>query len=187
MEATLALSCPPRVTAAEPIAEDAVWLSALRVGEPWALERFYHAYQPQVFALCWRLTGRTEDAEDAMQGTFIRAFREVRRFRGDSSLKTWVYRIAVNEALGLLRKRRDAPELRDESVSMRDGAPALVEQLAVRNALARLNPQHRAILVLRFWEGLNGPEIAAVLRISVPAVKMRLHRAREEFRKWYQE
>jgi RNA polymerase sigma-70 factor (ECF subfamily) len=63
----------------------------------------------------------------------------------------------------------------------------VVERLAVRAALARVSPAHRAILVLRFWEGLSYLEIAAVLGISLPAVKMRMQRAREEFRKRYEE
>src|SRR5690349_18149339 len=99
MESVLSL----RVTArAEPSGE-AAWLAAARTGEPWALERFYHAYQGQVHALCYRVLGRSEDAKDATQATFVRAFRELPRFRGESTAKTWIYRIAINEALSMLR------------------------------------------------------------------------------------
>src|SRR5947209_1589640 len=165
MDALFCLPCPSRTDTRE----DQDWITAVRAGAPWALERFYYGYQSQVFALCYRIVGRSEDAEDAMQGTFVRAFRQARRFRGDSSLKTWLYRIAVNEALAILRKRRDVPPLHEQAVPVGDGAPGVVERLAVRSALAQLSPQHRAILVLRFWEGLNGPEIARILGISVPA------------------
>lgn len=162
------------------------WLAAARRSEPWALERFYSTYRDLVYSLCYRLTGSAEDAEDAMQATFVRAFRELPRFRGDSSLKTWVYRIALNEALGLRRKRRDTLELTELSAGVGDASASVVEGVAVRAALERLSEEHRIVLVLQFWEGLSGPEIAEVLGLSLPAVKMRLHRARAEFRKNYE-
>lgn len=168
-------------------ADEQAWLSAARRGEQWALERFYHAYQPQVYALCYRLLGRAEDAEDAVQATFVRAFRALPRFRGDSAPRTWLYRIATNEALGLLRRRKETPEWVEERHGAPDGAGAVVERLAVRAALARLSPDHRAVLVLRLWEELSYSEIAAVLGISLPAVKMRLNRAREQFRRQYED
>ncbi|HTE19512.1 MAG TPA: sigma-70 family RNA polymerase sigma factor [Armatimonadota bacterium] len=163
------------------------WLAAARLGEPWALERMYHSYHPQIYALCHRLLGRCEDAQDATQMVFIRAFRDVSRFRGDSALKTWLYKIAVNEAVGLLRRRRDTSELAEDCARVPDGASTVVDRLAVHSALARTAPAHRAILVLRFWEGLDYEEMAAVLGISLAAAKMRLHRARMEFRKRYEE
>lgn len=166
-------------------ADEQGWLAAARLGEQWALERFYHSYQSQVYALCLRLLQRPADAEDAMQETFVRAFRELPRFRGDSCAKTWVYRIAVNQALSMLRRRREGAELHEEAAVAADGAPGLVDQMEIRAALERTRPEHRAVLVLRFWEELSYEEIAAVLGISLPAVKMRLLRAREEFRKCY--
>lgn len=166
--------------------DDAEWLAAARLGEAWALERLYHSYQAPLYALCHRLLGRSEDAQDAMQTAFVRAFRELPRFRGESSLKTWLYRIAVNESVGLLRKRRDPSELAEDTARVSDGAGTVVEQMAVRAALARTCPAHRTILVLRFWEGLTYEEMAQVLGLSVGAVKMRLHRAREAFRKLYE-
>ncbi len=162
------------------------WLAAARRGEPAALEQFYGVYYGRVYALCFRMVARADDAQDATQTTFIRAFRELPRFRGESAIKTWLYRIAVNESLGLLRKRRDTPELSDH-LPAQDGCLLLVDQLAVRDALARTKPAHRAILVLRFWEGLNYEEIAVVLGISLSAAKMRLMRARDEFRRCYEQ
>jgi RNA polymerase sigma-70 factor, ECF subfamily len=168
------------------VLEEQSWLTAARRGEPWALERLYQSYQPQVYALCYRLLGSPADAEDAAQTTFVRAFGALPRFRGESSPRTWLYRIATNEALGLLRRRREAPELLEETAITADGSRAVVERMAVHAALARLTPDHRAILVLRLWEELSYLEIAEVLGISLPAVKMRLSRARDEFRKHYE-
>jgi RNA polymerase sigma-70 factor, ECF subfamily len=176
-----------RLLSRSPAREEAAWLGAARMGETWALEQFYRSYQPPVYALCFRLLSRPDDARDAVQTTFVRAFRELSRFRGDSALKTWIYRIAVNESLGLIRKRRETTPLLDEAEGSADGTSAIVERLAVRATLSRMKADHRAVLVLRFWEGLSYEETAAVLRISLPATKMRLKRAREEFRALYED
>src|SRR5712692_9925169 len=183
VETAFSAALPPRAEAPD----EQGWLTAARRGEPWALEQLYQCHQPQVFALCYRLLERVEDAEDAVQATFVRAFRALPRFRGDSTARTWLYRIATNEALGILRQRREWPSLDEGSVSFPDRAASVVERLAVRAAMARLAPDHRAILALRLWEDLSYTEIAAVLGISLPAVKMRLSRARAEFRKYYED
>jgi RNA polymerase sigma-70 factor, ECF subfamily len=183
METVLSL----RVGARAECGGEETWLSAARAGEPWALERFYNSYQSQVYALCHRVLSRSEDAKDATQSTFVRAFRELPRFRGESTAKTWIYRIAINEALSMLRKRRDVPLPTDDPLPSPCGGPSIVEKLAVEDALSRTRPAHRTILVLRFWEELSYEEIAQVLGISLSAVKMRLLRARDDFRKCYQE
>ena len=167
--------------------EEPGWLGAARQGEPWALEQLYHAHQPQIYALCFRLLQRQDDAEDAVQATFVRAFRALPRFRGQSRVRTWLYRIATNEALSMLRRRREGADWQEERHGTADATGGVVERMAVRAALGRLTPDHRAILVLRLWEELSYEEIAAVLGISLPAVKMRLNRAREQFRKYYEE
>lgn len=161
------------------------WLTAARTGEEWALEQFFHRYQAQVYSLCYRLLGRAEDAQDATQTAFIKAFRSLPRFRGESGVKTWLYRIAVNEAMSLARSRRTTADLGNEASPAPE--PRMVERLAVEAALAQVSADHRAILVLRFWEGLSYEEIAAVLQISLSAAKMRLHRARDEFRRRYED
>jgi RNA polymerase sigma-70 factor (ECF subfamily) len=183
VETAFSAALPPRAEAPD----EQGWLPAARRGEPWALEQLYHCYQPQVYALCYRLLERVEDAEDAVQATFVRAFRALPRFRGESTARTWLYRIATNEALGALRRRRESPPLEEETLSFPDRASSVIERLAVRAVLARLSPEHRAVLVLRLWEDLSYSEIAAVLGISLPAVKMRLNRARAEFRKQYED
>ena len=133
--------------------EEPGWLPAAMAGEPWALERFFHSYQPQVYSLCHRLLHRAEDAQDATQTTFIQAFRHLSRFRGRSGVKTWLYRIAVNESLALLRRRKETRELGpDEWVA--EPGPQVAERLAVQAALQAVSPEHRTALVLRFWEGL---------------------------------
>ena len=83
------------------------------------------------------MLGRAEDAQDAMQTAFVQAFREISRFRGEGSLRNWLFRIALNAALRIARRRRDALELVEETAEVEDDAPGVVERLAVRTALAR--------------------------------------------------
>ncbi|HZP83358.1 MAG TPA: sigma-70 family RNA polymerase sigma factor [Chthonomonadaceae bacterium] len=162
------------------------WLPAARRGERWALEQLYHAYQAQIYSFCYRLLRCADDAEDATQTTFTSAFRALPDFRGDSSLKTWLYRIAVNEATASLRRRRRVGAPIDEEAPVPDGAGSVVERIAVREAMARMKPEQRVVLGLRYWEAMSYAEIAEVLNLSLPKVKMRLHRAREAFRKQYE-
>jgi len=165
--------------------EETTWLDAARRGESWALERFYDTYQKQVHALCTRMMMRAEDAEDAMQATFVQAFRAISKFRGESSAKTWLYRIAMNQCVSMLRRRRDTKEV-PEHLSIPDESEAVVDRLSVHSALRRVSPDNRAILALRYWEDMECDEIAGVFGITISAAKMRLFRARAEFRKYFE-
>ena len=163
------------------------WLSAARKGERWALEDLYRRHNMQIYALCYRIQGRSEDAEDAMQAAFVHAFRELPRFRGDCAARTWLYRMASNEAINTLRKRRrtqNDAEI-DRNTSTPDDAPVVHRRLAVLASLNRLRPDHHVILVLRYWEDLSYEEICSVLELPMPTIKMRLSRARAEFRRHY--
>ena len=181
------ISLIPTKDLPEEPADQAGWLAAAQTGEPEALERFFHMYQAQVYTLCLRLLARTEEAEDATQATFVQAFRALPQFQGRSSVRTWLYRIAMNEAYALLRSRRCAPTVLDSTCMAKDDAVNAMERITVHSTLCRLKPDHRAILVLRFWEQLDYEEIAEVLAISLSAVKMRLSRARDAFRNCYDE
>jgi RNA polymerase sigma-70 factor, ECF subfamily len=173
----------------QPVRSDAAdeqsWLEAARAGEPWALEQFYRSYVAPIHALCARMLGRTHDTEDAVQATFIQAFRALQKFRGDSTIRTWVYRIAVNQCVTMLRKRREAGPVPEELASTDDSAVVVMRE-SVWAALGQIPADQRALLVLRYWEQMDCDEIASVLSISTSAVKMRLHRARLEFRKRYE-
>jgi len=163
------------------------WLHAARSGEQWALDELYRRHYSQIYALCYRILGRSEDAEDAMQAAFVHAFRELPGFRGDCLARTWLYRIATNEAINALRKRkRSVSDAEIESSALApDDAPAVHRKIAVTAALDELRPDHHVILVLRYWEDLSYDEICSVLGLSMPTVKMRLSRARGEFRRRY--
>lgn len=152
-----------------------------------AIEQLYEAYRQPIYTFCLRLLSAAEDAEDATQATFAKAFAALGRFRGDSLARTWLYRIALNEAMAQLRRRKKAAIPLDEQMSSADLTRDVVKNLAVSTALSKLKSDHRTILILRYWEDLAYEEIVEVLRISLPAVKMRLNRAKSEFRRQYGE
>lgn len=167
-------------------ATEDTWLVAARAGETWALERLYSSFHTPLYRLCYRLLGNVEDAEDLLQITFVHAFSGIARFRGKAALKTWLYSIAVRQAAEFHR-RSPAPAARlDENIAGPDTAARIAERLTVDSSLARLSSDFRTVLILRFWEDLSYEEIAGVLGISLPAVKMRLFRAREAFRREYE-
>ncbi|HLJ54214.1 MAG TPA: sigma-70 family RNA polymerase sigma factor [Chthonomonadaceae bacterium] len=165
--------------------EEPCRVAAARQGEPAALEWLFQTYHGAIYALCYRLLSRPEDAEDATQATFVAAFRSLPTFRGDSSVRTWLYRIASNEAMTILRRRRTAPADAPREELQDNRAPDALQRAAVSAAMRRMQPDKRLILALHYWEELSCDEIAAVLGVSISAAKMRLKRAREEFQRHY--
>ncbi len=144
------------------------------------------------YTLALRLVGNEEDARDVVQEAYLRAFRSIGRFRGDAAFSTWLYRITANCAstsLGRRNRHRHEPLADDASVAdespdrdpaLQADAGALRDELTV--ALADLPPRLRAVVVLRDVYDLPHEAIAAELGISVPAAKVRLHRARRRLR-----
>ena len=165
--------------------EEPRWLAAAQQGESEALERLFQTYHRSVYALCYRILSRADDAEDAAQSAFVCAFRGLSRFRAQSSLKTWIYRIAVNESVNLLRRRRNAPDALAEDSPGAAFAADFVQKAAVQSVLRNMRPDQRLALILFYWEDLSCEEIAQVMDISLSAAKMRLKRAREEFQRRY--
>ena len=179
--------------------EDAL-VTALTKGVEEAFEILIQRYQQPVYNLVCRLLNDPSDAADIVQEVFLKVFRNIGSFRGNSSLKTWIYRIAVNEAYNHRRwfsrhqrqevalGREDGPLSYADSVA--DPSPTPFDQAAdhetralVEQALEKLNPKFRAAVVLRDIEDLSYEEIAAVLDISLGTVKSRILRGREGLRK----
>ncbi len=147
-----------------------------------AFEVLVRRHQGRVYRVALRLLDSDADAQDATQETFVRAWRALVRFRGESAVSTWLYRIVTNRCLSVLAARRGAERL-DPELSSWGGDPAeITEQhehfAAVARQVASLPPEQRAALVLRDFEGLSYEQVAAVLEVSLPAVKGRIHRAR---------
>jgi RNA polymerase sigma-70 factor, ECF subfamily len=183
---------------------DIQFLESLRRGEAAAFERLVAERSGDVYALLYRLTADVEEARDLTQETFLRAFQSISRFRGEANLKTWLYRIAVNQARNRWRwwrrRRREATVSLDgsdrpdeQSLTGRLQNEAAVdpeqETLArereeqLREALFGLRPSYREAVILRDVEGFSYEEIAETLQINIGTVKSRLARGRLELRK----
>lgn len=176
-------------------------LEGLRRGQEAAYETLIARFEGPVFNIVSRLTDDPSEASDVVQEVFLKVFRNVGSFRGESSLKTWMYRIAVNEArnhrrwFGRHRRQEVGLEaepgeakgiedyLADPGRSPLDVTLDHETQKLVEAALLEVNPKFRAALVLREMEGLSYEEIAEILEISLGTVKSRILRGRDALRK----
>ncbi|MBK8915758.1 MAG: sigma-70 family RNA polymerase sigma factor [Phycisphaerales bacterium] len=172
-------------------------LEALARGDPAAFEALVRGEAGRMLAVARRILGNEHDAHDAVQDAFVSALRALPRFAGQSSLSTWLHRIAINAALMKLRTRRSRPQVSIESLQPRfieDGhhadpvdswstapdARAMTAEARefVRDAIERLPETHRTVLLLRDIEELDTRQTAELLEIDPGTVKVRLHRAR---------
>ncbi|MCA9680138.1 MAG: sigma-70 family RNA polymerase sigma factor [Kofleriaceae bacterium] len=165
--------------------EDAVLIAACRRGEQRAMEALYHQYKRRVFGLVHRIVGPA-DVEEVAQDVFVRVFRGLPSFRGESALGTWIYRLAVNAALSHVSRRSRRSEVGDDELE-RVAAPEEVRRdprlsARVEDAMARLPAGYRAILVLHDVEGLSHEECAAIMDCRVGTSKSQLHKARAKMR-----
>jgi RNA polymerase sigma-70 factor (ECF subfamily) len=191
---SMTFAAPKKLLAPLPIAtpkptenielDDSALVKACQRGEHRAMELLYHRYKRRVFGLVVRIVG-SSDAEEVVQEVFVRIFRGLARFRGDSALSTWVYRLSVNASLSHLSRRKRRPECEEwvEQVAApekprRDpGLSARLEQ-----ALQLLPPGYRAVLVLHDIQGLNHEECAQILGCRTGTSKSQLHKARAKMR-----
>jgi len=181
---------------------DVEFIERLKRGEAVAFEMLIAEHSGEIYGLLFRLTENGEEARDLTQETFLRAFQNIDRFRGEADLRTWIYRIAINQARNRWRwwrrRRRDATVSLDSSLgqSSQTVGETLVEgtenpeqqtlaherEVALRTALRKLSRSYREAVVLRDIEGFSYEEIAATLGINVGTVKSRLARGRQELR-----
>lgn len=186
-----------------PFAE-AQFIDRLKAQDAAAFDFLVNDRTPEIYALLYRLTEDPEEARDLTQETFLQAYRNIQHFRGDADLRTWLYRIAVNQARNRWRwwKRRrrgvtvsldaaaeaDQPSIGSRLADERSENPeqftlARERESAIMSALRSLARPYREAVVLRDVEGLSYEEVAAALDISVGTVKSRLSRGRLELRK----
>jgi RNA polymerase sigma-70 factor, ECF subfamily len=181
--------------------EDLQLVTRLQSGEETAYEELIARFQQPIYSLVHRLVDDQSDASDVTQDVFLKVFRSIGSFRGQSSLKTWIYRIAVNEAHNRRRwfGRHRRPEVGLET--QEEGSRGLIDSLcdhsrspyeqalneewrtAIHKALDGLNPVFRSAVVLRDIEDLSYEEIADVLEVSLGTVKSRILRGREALRR----
>ncbi len=183
----------------EPPSEESILVEAARGGDISAFESLVRRYERNVFRIAQHITQNREDAEDVVQDAFLKAYQNLGQFQGQSKFYTWLVRIAVNEALMRLRRRRPErmvsidEDVKTEEDSMpreiADWSPNPEQQYTqaeLKDILGKtiqgLPPSFRTVFVLRDVEGLSTEETASALELSVPAVKSRLLRARLQLR-----
>ena len=183
----------------EPVFNETPLVLQARSGDVAAFSKLVEKYEGKIFRLARHITNNQEDAEDILQETFLKAYEHLDAFQGNSKFYTWIVRIAVNESLMKLRKRKS-----DRSVSLDEqidtGEDVIAREIAVwednpedrysqqelreilDEAIASLPPIFRSVFVLRDIEELSSEETAQMLDLTVPAVKSRLLRARLKLR-----
>jgi RNA polymerase sigma-70 factor (ECF subfamily) len=172
--------------------DQASLVAAAKAGDRAAFEELVRATYADSYTLAYRLTGDTEDARDVVQEAYLRAYRSLRRFRGDAQFSTWLYRIVANCSSTVLAKRARTrhDDLPDDALLADERAEAdpqaMAEATSLRDrvgvALERLPPPLRAVVVLRDVYDMPHEAIAAELGITEAAAKVRLHRARRKLR-----
>jgi RNA polymerase sigma-70 factor (ECF subfamily) len=176
--------------------DDIALVQRAKDGEDAAFAELLERHQGRVYHHALRLMGNPQDAEEVLQDTFLKVFRNLDRFEERSRFSTWIYRIATNEALMRLRRshrKREVSlderlertegegrgeEIRDFARSALDHAMDAEIRRALDRTLAELPEEYRVVFTMRDLDGLTNAEVAEVLEISVPAVKSRLHRSR---------
>jgi RNA polymerase sigma factor (sigma-70 family) len=160
---------------------DAELVARARAGDSTAFATLAGDCRTRVWAICLRLTGNHADAEDAMQDALMAAWQHIGSFRQEARFGTWLYRIAANAALGIVRRRRDTPldpQEHDYLIVIDDHADDHAERDRVQTALEQVPEPFRTALVLREYGDLSYEEIAAHQGVGVQTVKSRLYRAR---------
>ncbi|SEF51983.1 RNA polymerase, sigma-24 subunit, RpoE [Bryocella elongata] len=188
----------PEGVAAEPH-PDVLLVEQARAGDTAAFEKLIRQYDRQIFRTALHITQNREDAEDITQDVFFKAFQKLDQFKGNSKFSTWLVRIAVNESLMRLRKRKTSKTVSmDQDVETDEGSiprdfaewrPNPEQTFSqselgdiLRKTIAGLPPGFRTVFTLRDIENLSTEETAEALGLSVPAVKSRLLRARLQLR-----
>ncbi len=158
-------------------------IQQLRNGNKQARTKFYEQYRQKLYHYCYQLLGNRSDAEDTVHETFIKIFNGINNLQSAAAFRTWMYTIARNEALQLIRKRRPHVPLNKLELANEQASEARMESdetaHIVQKEIDTMKPEYREIILLREYHHLSYDEIAAVTDITVSAVKTRLFRARK--------
>lgn len=162
---------------------DGELLALCRQGYETAFAELVGRYRNRLWSICFRVTGNREDAEEAVQDTLTSAWQNLHKFRGDAKVSTWLYRIAANASLAIVRKRKETVADLDV-IELEDPAPMTADRVAdvdaVRRALAELPEDFRVAVVLREFAEMSYADIAEHQGIPVATVKTRINRARKQ-------
>lgn len=186
LENQLARSSPAKP--AEPADPDLGLVERFLDGDRAAFERLVERYQQSIYSLAYRYLDSEADAKDVSQLVFVKVFKSLKTFQGRSSLRTWIYRIAINTCLNHLRnRRRERPEeIAEDALTTRATGPRRLirDQAAarLREAIAELPPKQRMVLELRVYDELRFREIAELVDCSENAAKVNFHHAVKRLR-----
>lgn len=179
--------------------EDIVWIERLKAGDVRAFDFLVKKYQRRLYSVIYNLTANKEDSADLAQEAFVKAFRSIHSFKGNSAFYTWLYRIALNTTLTFLKKNRKNALLSlencDEALQRSETFARLAEnrggdkatllhelQEKLNEALQSLSLKHRTVVILFEIEGMSHSEIAKTLKCSEGTVRSRLHYAKEQLK-----
>ena len=172
------------------------WLARARIGDDDAFAMLVETYQKPVFNLCYRMLGDAQEAEDAAQESFWRAYQALQRYDPQRSFITWLLSIAAHYCIDQQRRRRlptfSMDLITEEIVPDGEPSPEYVtsqseQDRMLHELMAQMKPQDRAALILRYWYDFSDQEIGQALSLSVSAVKSRLHRARIQLAQSWQD
>jgi RNA polymerase sigma-70 factor (ECF subfamily) len=169
--------------------DEADLIERCRRGDNGAFEDLYRLHAGRVYSLACRLTGSVSEAEDLLQDIFVQVFRKLGSFKGESSVGTWIYRLATNQCLDQLRSRevkqqRLSDPLEPESGPRQASRPMRADRLDLERAIAQLPPGYRAAFVLHDVEGFEHHEVAHMLGIAEGTSKSQVHKARMKIREY---
>jgi RNA polymerase sigma-70 factor (ECF subfamily) len=163
------------------------WLKNAQNGDSEAFTNLVETYERPVYNLCYRMLGNAQDAEDAAQETFVRAYLSLKHYDNNRAFSTWLLSIAAHYCIDQIRKRRvqivsiedlPVPELADHSPGMESNLKRKEEQQKIRAVLGILDSTDRAAVIMYYWYDFSYDEICEALSLSMSALKSRLHRAR---------
>jgi len=185
---------------------DLDWAIVQRVqtGEVSAFNQLVQKYRQSLFSIIYNMTGNREDATDIAQDVFIKAFQSIKQFRGQSSFYTWLYRIAVNSSITFIKRAKKQRFINYETIDetlvsseileyftakTKTEKGALLKELQekLNEALQKLSPKHRIVVILHEVEGMNHKEIADITKTSEGTVRSRLHYAKKMLQAFLQE
>ncbi|MBI1746744.1 MAG: sigma-70 family RNA polymerase sigma factor [Acidobacteria bacterium] len=183
----------------EPVANrsDTTLVEKAKIGDHVAFEELVTRYQRRVYGLAYRLTSNTAEAEDVLQEVFLQVYQKINNFRGESAFYSWLYKITLNTTYMRMRKRQRRREEPIEDALPKFGEDGSFTQMVSKFSLSpetealraearrltaaaidTLAEEYKTVLILRDIEGLPAAEVGAMLGLSIPAIKSRLHRAR---------
>lgn len=175
--------------------DDKRLITEVLAGNTAAFGELVGRYQDRLFNVAYRVLDNPDDAADVVQDVFVNAYQSLGAFKGDSELFTWLYRIAFNTAISFKRRRRAVrldggrdgdggidPEDRSVDNTPEAGLERTEDERVLADAMAKLSPEHRAVLVLKDIDGLKYEEIAEAMGVPIGTVRSRLHRARLELK-----